>query len=231
MRMAAALVRAGGLAALAAVGLSAAGAAPAGFAARFGDGPPPFAMPMAGSYALPPLRPAPEGEVIDENGRTHRLHDLLDGRITLVSFVYLLCGDVNGCPLALSTLFDTWHASAGVPELRGEVQLMTISFDPLRDTPEALASFAWPIRTDTEAARKIDWLLLTTRGPDEIGPLLEGFGQDVSRSNDPERLNHLLRMFLVDREGRIRNIYGLGMIDPRLIMTDVETLLAEEQGE
>ena len=54
------------------------------------------------------------------------------------------------------------------------------------------------------------------------------FGQVVDRSNDEDRLNHLLRMFLVDRKGNIRNIYGLGLIDPRLLMTDIETLLLED---
>ena len=32
----------------------------------------------------------------------------------------------------------------------------------------------------------------------------------------------------IDRDGKIRNIYGLGLIDPRLLMTDVETLLMTE---
>jgi len=37
-------------------------------------------------------------------------------------------------------------------------------------------------------------------------------------------------MYLVDRRGYIRNVYGLGLIDPRLLMTDVQTLLMEENG-
>ena len=39
---------------------------------------------------------------------------------------------------------------------------------------------------------------------------------------------HQLRVYLVDRQRRIRNIYGLGFLDPRLLLTDVLTLLAEE---
>jgi len=35
-------------------------------------------------------------------------------------------------------------------------------------------------------------------------------------------------VFLVDRKGNIRNIYGLDLIDPRLLMTDIETLLLED---
>lgn len=203
---------------------------PPDFPSRFADGPAPYAIPPPGSYRLTPLRPAPDGEVLDETGRAHRLSELLGGKVSLVSFVYLLCGDTNGCPVAIGTLFDIWHASEQVPELRGKVQLVTISFDPERDTPEALASFAWPIRSDGAQARKIDWQVLTTADQARLAPILSGFGQTVDKSRDDDRLNHLLRMFLVDAEGQVRNIYGLGMIDPQLMMTDVATLLAEEQA-
>lgn len=198
----------------------------AGFASDFDDGPPPFPIPAAGSYALPPLRPAPDAEVLDETGARHRLADLLKGKVTLVSFVYLSCGDVNGCPLATATLFDLYHGSAAIPALRDRVQLMTISFDPARDTPEALASFAYPVRSDIDAGRKIGWRILTTADAEALRPLLRGFGQVVDR--DGARMSHLLRMFLVDAQGRIRNIYGLGMIEPRLLITDVESLLMED---
>jgi hypothetical protein len=35
-------------------------------------------------------------------------------------------------------------------------------------------------------------------------------------------------VFLVDRDGRIRNIYSSGTLDLRLVLADVKTLLLEE---
>lgn len=189
-----------------------------------------FEPPASGSYALPVLKRSPDGQVLDHQGQTRRLGEVLDGRYSLVSFVYLFCSDQNGCPLALSTLFDIHEASAEVPGLREKLQLVTLSFDPARDTPEALSSFAYPVLADPEAARKLDWHFLTTRSLEELQPLLDGFGQVVDRSGDGETLRHLLRLFLVDDEGRVRNVYGLGMIDPRLLMTDIETLLIEAEA-
>ncbi len=186
-----------------------------------------FEVPEPGSYALPPIKRSPEGWVVDHRGQVRRLGRILEGRYSLVSFVYLLCGDENGCPLALGTLFDIHDASAALPGLKSKVQLVTLSFDPARDTPEALASFAFPVLIDSEAADKLDWHFLTTRSLEELQPLLDGFGQVVDRSGDGETLNHLLRLFLVDDKGWVRNVYGLGMIDPRLLMTDIETLLLE----
>jgi cytochrome oxidase Cu insertion factor (SCO1/SenC/PrrC family) len=47
---------------------------------------------------------------------------------------------------------------------------------------------------------------------------------------DPQGpLYHTLRVFLIDREGRIRNIYSSGTLDPRLVLADVKTLLLEEE--
>jgi len=187
-----------------------------------------FDPPAPGSYRLNTIKQAPDGTVLDIHGAEHRLSDLADGKITLVSFVYLTCGDINGCPLAMSTLFDIHDASAARPGLRDDVQLMTISFDPQRDTVEAIEAFAYPITSDAAADRKIDWHVLTTRGDRALKPILDGFGQAVDRSEDQDRINHLLRMYLLDRDGAIRNVYGLGFMDPRLLMTDIETLLMEE---
>ena len=95
---------------------------------------------------------------------------------------------------------------------------------------EAIESFAYPISIDPQADSKLEWHVLTTPGQNVLAPILSGYGQVVDRSGDSERISHLLRMFLVDRDGYIRNIYGLGLIDPRLLMTDVETLLLEEKA-
>ena len=188
-----------------------------------------FEAPAPGSYDLPPLKMAPDGGVLDHTGRKRRLAEVLGGRISLVSFIYLMCSDEDGCPLALSTLFDIHQASAEAPALKDAVQLVTLSFDPERDTPQALESFAYPILLDPASAKKLDWQVLTTRDRETLQPILDGFGQAVDRSPDGALIQHLLRMYLVDRDGRIRNVYGLGMIDPRLLMTDVETLLIEER--
>jgi len=187
-----------------------------------------FTPPVSGSYKLHTLKPAPGGSVLTTDGTRQELSDVLADKISLVSFVYLMCGDVNGCPLATSTLFDIYDTSMLAPILHDHVQLLTISFDPDRDTVEAIESFSYPILQDDEADQKVVWRVLTTENQAALKPILDGFGQVVDRSNDEDRLNHLLRMFLVDRKGNIRNIYGLGLIDPRLLMTDIETLLLED---
>ena len=189
-----------------------------------------FEPPKAGSYKINRLKAAPDGTVLDIHGDSHQLSELFKGKYTLVSFVYLNCGDVNGCPLAMSTLFDIHASSIQLPQLREHVQLMTISFDPERDTVEAIENFAYPITMDQNALQKLHWHVLTTTGQTDLEPILQGFGQAVDRSPDQNTISHLLRMYLVDRDGDIRSVYGLGFLDPRLLMTDIETLLMQEQS-
>ena len=40
-------------------------------------------------------------------------------------------------------------------------------------------------------------------------------------------LRHVAKVFLVDGEGRIRNVYGSGFLDASLLVRDLETLLGE----
>ena len=57
------------------------------------------------------------------------------------------------------------------------------------------------------------------------------FGQPVRRApGEGADIAHLLRVYLIDRQRRVRNIYGLGFLDPRLLLADVRTLLGETGG-
>ncbi|MGB1879956.1 MAG: photosynthetic protein synthase I, partial [Gammaproteobacteria bacterium] len=80
-----------------------------------------------------------------------------------------------------------------------------------------------------------EWLDLTTASEAELQPILNDYDQLARRRVDDagrptDVFGHQLRAYLIDRQQRIRNIYGLGFMDPRLLVADVQTLLAEERG-
>jgi cytochrome oxidase Cu insertion factor (SCO1/SenC/PrrC family) len=66
-----------------------------------------------------------------------------------------------------------------------------------------------------------------------LNPILETYGQRVDRKKNPDDplgpLSHLVRVYLIDRDKMIRNIYSFGLLDPRLLLADVRTLLLEEK--
>jgi cytochrome c peroxidase len=40
------------------------------------------------------------------------------------------------------------------------------------------------------------------------------------------RYSHVLKVFLVDRDGRIRNVYSTGFLVPQVVLNDIKTVLA-----
>ena len=187
-----------------------------------GYGPLEFEPPLPGSYALPPLGRAADGDLLDGRGRATQLHQLLDGRIAVLSFIYTTCSDINGCPLATHVLRGVQDRLLDAPSLHGQVRLISLSFDPERDTPSVLARYGGYFK-----APGFDWRFLTTRSQAELAPVLDAYGQWVIRDPDEGALSHLLRVYLIDREKRIRNIYSVSFLHADTLLNDIRTLLME----
>ena len=174
---------------------------------------------------------APDGEVVGVDGRPQRLSRFTREGITLLGFVYTSCADPEGCPLAYR-VFDVLKQSLGErPDLREQVRLVTLSFDPAHDTPAVMRRYAGSRVQDD--GRGVRWYFLTTRSARELLPLLDGFGQDVrwvvDRSHGQPRreLSHVLKVFLIDGAGFVREIYTSTFLHPQTVLNDIETLRRE----
>lgn len=198
-----------------------------------------FTPPAPGSYALPPLGPAADGVVLDSQGRTLSLHDLMGDRLVLLSFIYTSCSDVNGCPLAthvFARVAERLNGSgdAGVEGgLNGKVRLISLSFDPDYDSPSVMRAYGGPFQRRFQA---LDWRFLTTGGPGALDPMLEGYDQWVIRDYDEAgrplgTISHLLRVYLIDRQKRIRNIYSVSFLHADTLANDLMTLLMEAEAD
>lgn len=189
-----------------------------------------FDPPVPGTYTLPVVRAAADGQVLDTRGRPARLRDLTRGRVTVLSFIYTRCASATACPYATGVLLDLHRASADDPLLARHMRLLSLSFDPAVDTPDRMSAYAALAAGPGQAS---DWHFLTTASPEHLRPILSGYGQAVDRKRnalDPAGpLNHTLRVYLIDAAGNIRNIYSSGTLDPRLVLADVRTLIQEDR--
>lgn len=186
-----------------------------------------FEAPAPGSYALPALGIAGDGAVLDATGRPLRLHELYGSKVVVLSFIYTSCPDVNGCPLASFVLSMVQREVVTDPRLRDAVRLVSLSFDPAHDTPGRMASYGRAFRKDG-----FDWRFLTFASEREVSPLLERYGQYVGRERGEDggslsTMTHLLRIYLIDRDKRIRNIYTPSYLHPDLLLADIRTVLAD----
>jgi cytochrome oxidase Cu insertion factor (SCO1/SenC/PrrC family) len=197
--------------------------------------PPPgleYVPPAPGTYELPPIQLAVDGRVLDADGTKRRLFDYLGDRYVLLSMIYLNCNDARGCPLAAASFHMIQQDLERDEALSGRVRLVSLSFDPDRDTPAAMRAHGAPDYLETPPEERT-WSLLTTASQDDLRPILDGFGQTVIREVDEEGretggLAHVLKVFLVDRERRVRNIYSSSYLHPAIAINDLKTLLAEE---
>lgn len=178
-----------------------------------------FEAPAAGSYELPPIQRVGEHELLDEGGEPAPVLRWAPNEAALVSFVYLSCPD--SCPTATATLAALDAALAERPALGRRVRLVTVSFDPARDTPERMAA----LRRGLSPRGR--WDFATAASDRALAPILDDFGQDALPLTDDaaERIAHVLKVFLVDGEGQVRNIYSTGFLDLRLLLADLETVL------
>jgi protein SCO1/2 len=187
--------------------------------------------PEAGSYALPVVKVAADGALLDTNNKAVNLRDLTHGRVTVLSFIYTRCAAPKACPYATGVLGRLHDVTAKDKTLAKNMRLVSISFDPDYDTPQHLAAYSENVRDEKSGC---EWRFVTAKSRPDLEPILAAYDQAVDKKSNPADpqgpLYHTMRVFLIDREGRIRNIYSSGTLDPRLVLADVKTLLLEESS-
>lgn len=190
-----------------------------------------FVPPAPGTYALQRIQRATDGEVLDATGKRRRLAQFTHGTVTLLSFIYTNCSDAGGCPHAFLVLHQVKRTFESLPAAHGRVRIVSLSFDPERDTPQMMALYGGDHARDYRGVR---WDFLTTVSARQLLPIVDGFGQDVAQGVDAAtgrptgRFAHVLKVFLIDVRGIVREIYATDYLLPEVVTNDVKTLLMEQ---
>jgi protein SCO1/2 len=186
-----------------------------------------FVAPAPGSYRLQQIQRVKDAVMLDTAGHPVRLAAVTQGKITLLTFFYTYCADPLGCPFAHTTLAALRDRITADSNLAGRVRFVSVSLDPTHDNPEAIAGYA-----EEFADPQFDWRFVTARSVPELLPVLDDFGQDVSVDLDESgratrTLHHMLKMFLIDAHGEVREIYTLAFLQPQVMFNDIKTLALE----
>jgi protein SCO1/2 len=145
-----------------------------------------------GRPALPSYGLVPDFTLTAQDGSTFHSLEKLSDKVWIADFIFTNC--TGPCPMMTSRMHRLSERLANQKDLR----FVSISIDPERDTPQAMADFARRYRADT--AR---WYFLTgTRDA------LHYLNRKVFMLGDVDgSLEHSTRFVLVDRKGRIRGYY------------------------
>ena len=146
--------------------------------------------PSEASYFLPAPLPAPQFSLTTQDGATVSSQDF-PGKILILFFGYTSCPDV--CPMTLSKLSLAFREMG---EKGDRMQVLLVTVDPGRDTPERLKSFLSNFDSS---------FVGLTGTEEEIREVAAGFGAWFSDPGGEEDyvVDHTARTFVVDRFGRI----------------------------
>ncbi len=179
-------------------------AAPARFSKLLGEA---AAMPLKEGEVVPDFN------LVTQAGAAFTRADL-SGKINVVTFIYTACPIPDFCPL-MSRNMDAVSRALNDGE-RGKTQLITISFDPERDTPEMLTTYA----SEHEQAPNRIYL---TGEPEEIAKLTSAFG--IFARPAGEEIIHNLQTAIVDGDGAILALYPGNKWTTEELITDLRRRL------
>jgi protein SCO1/2 len=162
-------------------------------------------------------------ELQDQNGETFNFPDDLKGKVVLVGYVYTHCPDI--CPMVTYNMRDIQRKVDS-----DNFMLVSISFDPKRDTPEILSQYAENYRLDLT-----QWSLLSGDS-DEIDRVMNRLGIAVQKL--PSRfmsdggelyfMNHSDKVTLIDQNLNVVDEFMGSELDQEKALRKIEELLAKE---
>jgi protein SCO1/2 len=167
--------------------------------------------------ALPRIGPAPEFTLTNQDGQRSSLR-AFRGKVLAITFIYATCGDT--CPLLTAKM-------AGLQGRLGrdfgpKVQFLSITVDPVRDTPAVLKRYA-----KGHGAQAIGWEFLTGT-PAEIRAVAKDYGVYYRKTSRGD-VDHTFLTSLVDADGILRVQYLGVRFDPNELLQDLQTLVREGQ--
>ena len=176
------------------------------------------ADPAPNTSHLAVIRTMPDFTLTTQAEEPLRSEDLR-GKVVLVSFIFTTCG--GSCPATTHRMSQVAQVLAGKGLLKDDrVHLLSITLDPVRDTPDALRRYMKAYDADPD-----HWTFLTG-DREQVDKVHAAWGM-WAKSAANGQLDHPSRVFLVDGRGRVREIYNLEFFKPAWVLADVQSLLEE----
>ena len=164
---------------------------------------------------LQPGETVPDGRFVDQNGRPSSLKSFR-GATVVLTFIYTRCPLPTFCPM-MDRHFVTLQEHMKADPALGNVHLVTVSFDPTRDTPAVLRAHARELNADLKR-----WTFFTGK-QDAVDEFSAKFGVFVVRNpNDERDITHNLRTAIIGPDGVVKKIYTGNEWTPDEILMDLK---------
>jgi protein SCO1/2 len=183
---------------------------------RVGEAPLEQAPPATSGFELlKPGEAVPNVTFTDQDARTRDFTSFA-GSTVVLTFIYTQCPIPTFCPL-MDRHFATLQKSLESDPSLSRVHLVTVSFDPVTDTPPVLKAHARKLGADP--AR---WTFLTGNR-DEVDRFAMRFGVSIVRDMaTPTDITHNLRTAIIGPDGTLMKSYTGNSWTPEEILADLK---------
>jgi len=171
----------------------------------------------SGFELLKPGEAVPNTVFIDQDNKVRDFASFKNS-VVLITFIYTKCPMPDFCPL-MDRNFKTIQARLEKDPSLKNVHLVSVSFDPLNDTPQVLKMHAGSLGADLKR-----WTFLTGHR-DDIDQFAMRFGVAITREmNDPTNITHNLRTAIIDKQGVFVKSYTGNEWKPDEIVADLKNV-------
>ena len=150
----------------------------------------------------------PDFTLINQDGNPVSPADF-KGKALAITFIYSECPLPEYCILMSKNFSDLANQIAGNENLKDKIRLLSISFDPERDTPEKLKSYGLGYLGKNSKAKDFKIWQLAVGKDAEIRSIADFFGLRYEIDpNNKTQFNHSLRTIVVSPEGKVTKVFS-----------------------
>lgn len=149
----------------------------------------------------------PDFALTNQDGKRISLEDFR-GKALAITFIYTRCPLPDYCILMSKNFSDLANQLQNASELKDEIRLLSISFDPQTDTPQKLKEYGLGYLGRGAKPDFTVWQLGSA--PDaEMKKIADFFGlRYETDASDKTQFNHSLRTIVVAPDGKVRKVFS-----------------------
>ena len=169
-------------------------------------------------------KPVPPLSLTNQDGKKFTFADY-KGKALAITFIYRECPLPEFCIKMSSQFADMANKIASDAEAKDKIRLLSISFDPERDTPEKLKQYGLGYLGKDPADDLTVWNLAV--GTDkEVRAVADFFGLKYETdAADKTQINHSLVTAVIAPDGKVTRIFSGGRWTPDDVLAELKRTL------
>ena len=168
----------------------------------------------------------PDFALINQDGRRVRLSSY-QGDVLLVTFIYTRCPFPDFCPLVSRNFSKIYASLKKDAALSAKIRLLSVSFDPDHDTPEALRKYAATFDGATGGKPFDRWQFAVVSKKDLVS-VANFFG--LYYNLDGDVLTHSLSTTVIKPDGKVYKWYSDNEWKPEDLIADATQILQQARS-